>query len=69
MEVSGQLHPPLALPPEKHSPGTHWIRGWVGPKADLEAVPGIELRLLGRQPVASLLYQLSRLAMLSGVEW
>jgi hypothetical protein len=37
MEVSGQLHAPAALPPEK-APGTHWIGGWVGPRAVLEAV-------------------------------
>jgi hypothetical protein len=44
MEVSGQLH---AL-------GTHWIGGWVGPRAGLDAVenraiplplPGMEIRL------------------------
>jgi len=29
MEVSGQLHCTL---------GTHWIGGWVGPRADLDAV-------------------------------
>jgi len=32
MEVSGQLHAPAAFPWEK-SPGTHWIGGWVGPRA------------------------------------
>jgi hypothetical protein len=33
MEVSGQLHPPAALPP-----GTHWIGGCVGARAGLDAV-------------------------------
>jgi hypothetical protein len=33
MDVSGQLHVPAALPP-----GTHWIGGWVGPTAGLDAV-------------------------------
>jgi hypothetical protein len=33
MVVSGQLHDPAALPP-----GTHWIGGWVGPRAVLDAV-------------------------------
>jgi hypothetical protein len=37
MEVSDQLHAPSALPPRK-APGTHWIGGWVGPRADLDAV-------------------------------
>jgi hypothetical protein len=30
MRVGGQLHGPAALPPGKR-PGTHFIRGWVGP--------------------------------------
>jgi hypothetical protein len=38
MEVSGQLHAPAALPPEKDPPGTHWIGGWVGPRAGLDMV-------------------------------
>jgi hypothetical protein len=29
MEVSGQLHAPVALPPAKRVPGTHWKGGWV----------------------------------------
>jgi len=37
MEVSGQLHAPAALPPGKE-PVTHWIGGWVGPRAVLDAV-------------------------------
>jgi hypothetical protein len=47
MKVSGQLHTPAALFLEKEP---HWIGGWVGPKAGLEAVerrkilPGIEPR-------------------------
>jgi hypothetical protein len=35
MEVSGQLHAPAAL---LQAPGTHWIGGWVGPRAVLDAV-------------------------------
>jgi hypothetical protein len=35
MEVSDQIHSPAALPPGKE--GTHWIEGWLGPRADLEA--------------------------------
>jgi hypothetical protein len=34
-EVSGQLHAPAALPPGK-SPGTHFIGGWVDPRAGLD---------------------------------
>jgi hypothetical protein len=37
MEVSGQLHAPAALPQGKIH-GTHWIRGWLGPRAVLDAV-------------------------------
>jgi len=33
MEVSGQLHDPVALPPGKEPPVTLWIGGWVGPTA------------------------------------
>jgi hypothetical protein len=38
MEVSGQIHAPVALPPGKGASGTHWIGGWVGPIAVLDAV-------------------------------
>jgi hypothetical protein len=38
MDVSGQLHAPAALPPGERAPGTHWIGGWVGPRAVLDAV-------------------------------
>jgi hypothetical protein len=41
---------------EERAPGTHWIRGWVGPRAGLDDVkkrkfltlPGLELRPLCR---------------------
>jgi hypothetical protein len=37
LEVSGQLHAPSALsPPGKEPPGTHWTRGWLGPRAGLD---------------------------------
>jgi hypothetical protein len=38
MGVSGQLHAPTALPPGKEPAGTHWIGGWVGPRAVLDVV-------------------------------
>jgi hypothetical protein len=34
MELSVQFHAPL--PPGKHA-GTHWIGGWVGPRARLDS--------------------------------
>jgi hypothetical protein len=38
MEVSGQLQPPAAFPPRERVPDDHWIGGWVGPRAGLDAV-------------------------------
>jgi hypothetical protein len=38
MEVNGQVHAQAALPPGKETPGTHGIRGWVGPRALLDLV-------------------------------
>jgi len=35
MEVSGQLHAPVAITPRKESPYAHWIGDWAGPIADL----------------------------------
>jgi hypothetical protein len=43
MEMSGQLHAPAALPSRKEPPGTHWIGGWVDPRAILDAVVKIEI--------------------------
>jgi hypothetical protein len=37
MEVSGQLHASAGLLPGTAS-RTHWIGGWVGPRAGLDAV-------------------------------
>jgi hypothetical protein len=42
--------------PGRFTPGTHWIGGWVDPRASLEGLekrkfftlPGIELRTIGR---------------------
>jgi hypothetical protein len=29
---------PCRFNPRERAPGTHWIGGWVGPRADLDAV-------------------------------
>jgi hypothetical protein len=36
MEVSGQLHASAALPRGERAPGTQWIGGWMGLRADLD---------------------------------
>jgi hypothetical protein len=64
--MSGELHVPTALPPGKEPPGTHWIGGWVGPRAGLDDVEkkifltlsGLELRPLGRRARRQSLYRL-----------
>jgi len=38
MEVSDQIHAPAALSPGKGPLRTHWIGGWVGPRAGLDAM-------------------------------
>jgi len=38
MEVSGQFHALAGLSRGKGPPGTHWIGGWVGPRAGLNVV-------------------------------
>jgi hypothetical protein len=38
MEVTGQLHAPVALYPGKEPLGTRLIGGWVGLRAGLDAV-------------------------------
>jgi hypothetical protein len=53
-------------PQAESSPGTHWIGGWVGPRAglvDLEyrkllPLPGLELRPLGRPAHSQSLHRL-----------
>jgi hypothetical protein len=35
MEVNGQLHAPVALLQGKQAPGTHCIRIWVNPRANM----------------------------------
>jgi hypothetical protein len=59
--MSGKLHAPVVLTPGKERvPGTHWIGDTVDPRTGLDdmekleflTLPGLELRPLGRQPVA-----------------
>jgi len=53
MEVSGQLHAPVALPSVKGPPSTHWLGSWVGPKAVRSGGGDQEkkfLPLLGMEP-------------------
>jgi hypothetical protein len=39
MEVSGQLHAPVALlTSKKRALNIHWLGGWVGPRAILDAM-------------------------------
>jgi hypothetical protein len=52
--------------PDRFAPGTHWIGGWVGPRAGLNDVekgkllilPGFEFRPLGRPASRQSLYRL-----------
>jgi hypothetical protein len=44
MGVSGQRHAPAALYPLGKNPGTHWIGGWMGPRAGLDAGARIKIR-------------------------
>jgi hypothetical protein len=52
--------------PGEKWPGTHWIGGWVGPRAGLDDVekikfliiPGLELRFLGRLARSQSVYRL-----------
>jgi hypothetical protein len=57
---------PIRFTPDERAPGTHWIEGWVDPRAGLEDVekrkfltlPGRELRLLCRPVCSQSLYRL-----------
>jgi hypothetical protein len=51
MEVSGQLHVPAALLPKERAPGTHWIGGWVGPRAVRDAVVKRKIPSLRRESI------------------
>jgi hypothetical protein len=50
LEVSGQLHAPVALSPGKEPPDTRWIEGWFIPRTGVDTlakrkIPGFELQL------------------------
>jgi hypothetical protein len=57
---------PGRFTPGERAPGTHWIGGWVGPRAGLDDMekwkffppPGLELQTLGRPAHSQLLYRL-----------
>jgi hypothetical protein len=57
---------PGSFTPGERAPGTHWIGGWVGPRASLDDVEkrkfltpqGLELRPLGRPARSQSLYRL-----------
>jgi hypothetical protein len=64
--MSGQLLAPATFPPVERARGTHWIRGWVDPRAGLDmekrkflTLPGLELRMLGRPGRSQSLYRLT----------
>jgi hypothetical protein len=47
MELTGQLHARAALPPRERATDIHWIRGWVDPRAILDAV--VKRKILNRR--------------------
>jgi hypothetical protein len=49
MEVSGQLHSPAASPSGEKKTNTHWIGGWMGPRAGLDAVVKRKIPSLRRE--------------------
>jgi hypothetical protein len=60
MGVDGQQHAPATLPSRKR-PGTHYIGGWVGPRADLdgcEKSPPTGIRSPDRPASSEPLYRL-----------
>jgi hypothetical protein len=52
--VSGQIHAPGRFTPGEITPGTHWIGGWVGPRAGLDAVEKINVAPVGNRTLAAL---------------
>jgi hypothetical protein len=64
---------PCRFTPGERAPGTHWIVGWVDPRAGLNdtekrkflTLPGLELRPLGLPARSQSLYQLRYSGLLS----
>jgi len=38
MEVSGQIHRPATFTPRERAPNSHFIGGWVAPRASMDVV-------------------------------
>jgi len=45
MEVNGQLHALATLTPKERAPSIHWIGSWVDPRAGLDTVDTVVVRL------------------------
>jgi hypothetical protein len=66
---------PLPLNPRERAPGTHWIGGWLGPRAGLDDVEnrkfltltGLELQPLGHPAHSQSLYQLHYLSSVENI--
>jgi hypothetical protein len=65
MEVKWSASRTGRFTPEGRVPGTHWIGGWVDPRAGLDVekrkfltLPGLELRTLGRPTRSQSLYRI-----------
>jgi hypothetical protein len=43
MELSAELHVPVALPQGHKAPGTHWVGDWVGTRAGLDVAEKIKI--------------------------
>jgi hypothetical protein len=46
LEVSDQLHTPVALPAGERAPGIYWIGGWVDPRAGMDYMEKIKFLTL-----------------------
>jgi hypothetical protein len=66
---------PCRFTPGERAPSTHWIGGWVDPRAGLDhlqkrtflTLPGLELGALGRPARSKSLYRLSYPGFLSSI--
>jgi hypothetical protein len=53
MEVSGQLHAPAHFTLRERASGTHWIGGWMCPRADTDMAVKREIPSLYRESYPS----------------